>query len=77
MSDFDPTPIIISFPPDEGSLGVVDLSTPIGIMDDVINEATEQLFAVQLQVVSSVVPGSVILSRLQVSLCKIIDDDCK
>ena len=77
MSDFDPTPVTISFPPDEGSLGVVDISTPIGIVDDAINEATEQLFIVQLQVVSSVSPSSVILSRLQVSLCKIVDNDRK
>ena len=50
---------------------------PIPIVDDAINEATEQVFVVELRLVSSLDPVTVDLTTRPSSLCKIIDNDCK
>ena len=68
--------IRIIFAPDEDR-DVNDVAAPIAIVNDLINEATEQVFVVQLQLISSVNPGSVDLTTRQASLCRIIDDDSK
>ena len=47
----------------------------IGIVDDAINEATEQVFVVQLHLVSSVSESSVVFTARPSSLCRIIDND--
>ena len=77
VADFDSTPVIITFLPDEDSSGVVDIPTPIGIVDDVINEAREQVFIVQLELISSVNSHSVDLALRSASLCRITDNDGK
>ena len=77
VADFDSAPVIITFLPDEDSSGVVDIPSPVVIVDDVINEATEQVFVVQLELISSVNPHSVDLTLRSASLCRIIDNDGK
>ena len=70
--------IRIIFAPDEDENRIVnDVAAPIAIVDDLINEAIEQVFVVQLQLISSVNPGSIDLTVRQASLCRIIDDDSK
>ena len=70
--------IRITFAPDEDEEGNVNnMAAPIAIVDDFINEATEQVFVVQLQLNSSVNPDSIDLTTRQASLCRIIDDDSK
>ena len=75
LNDFNSTPVTLIIPPDEQSLGVVDFPVTIGIVDDAINEATEQVFVVQLQVVNSTSQSSIDLSSRPSSLCRIIDND--
>lgn len=77
VADFNNTTIIITFDPDEDrGRNNNELSVPILIFDDSIDEANEQVFIVQLKVVGGANVNSVTISR-QVSLCRIIDDDCK
>ena len=54
---------------------MVDFPVTIGIINDAINEATEQVFVVQLQLISSVSQSSVDLAIRPSSLCRIIDND--
>ena len=53
------------------------MSAPIFITDDAINEATEQVFVVELILVDSLNPATVNLTTRPVSLCRIIDNDRK
>ena len=76
LEDFNNTVIRITFAPDENRT-VNDVNVPIAIVNDSINEATEQVFISQLQLISSVNPGSVDLTTRLATLCRIIDDDCK
>ncbi len=78
MNDFNNTNITIVFEPDEDAPGIYEKSAPISVTDDAINEATEQVFVVELRLVSSVDPAGVNLTTQPSSLCKIIDyHDCK
>ena len=76
MSDFDNTTIRITFDPDELD-NDDERGAPICIFNDAVNEANEQVFVVQLHLVSATNPGSVKLDTRQASLCRIIDDDRK
>ena len=53
------------------------MSASIPIVDDAINEATEQVFIAELRLVSSLDPTRVYFSAQPSILCRIIDDDCK
>lgn len=75
MADFNNATIAIKFDPDEDG-GHNELSVPIPIFDDGVNEANEQVFVVQLKAVGGANVNSIAISR-QVSLCRIIDDDGK
>ena len=68
--------IRITLAPDEDEV-VNDVAASIAIVNDFINEATEQVFVAQLQLISSVNPGSVDLTTRLATLCRIIDDDSK
>ena len=72
MNDFNNTNITIVFEPDEDA-GIYELSAPIFVTDDDINEATEQVFVVELRLISSVNSATVDLTTRPSSLCKIID----
>ena len=76
MSDFDNTTFRITFDPDE-LVNDDEHTAPIHIFNDPVNEANEQVFIVQLRLISSTNPGSVSLNTRPASLCKIIDDDSK
>ena len=76
LNDFDNTTIAVFFEPDE-IVNDDERATPIRIFDDTINEAHEQVFVVQLRLISSINPVSVTFTRQPASLCRIIDDDSK
>ena len=77
LNDFDNTSIIIIFEPDEDGTPMNERSAPIPIVDDAINEATEQVFIVELRLINSLDPATVDLSTRPSSLCRIIDNDRK
>ena len=67
----------VIFEPDEDAV-TYEKSAPVFVTDDTINEAIEQVFVVELQLVSSVDLARVDLTTRSSSLCKIIDyHDCK
>ena len=76
LEDFNNTVIRITFAADAGTFNDVKIA-PIAIVDDLINEATEQVFIAQLRLISSVNPGSVDLTIQLATLCRITDDDSK
>lgn len=76
LSDFNNTVIRVVFEADEDS-AVNDVSVPIDIVDDPINEAAEQAFIVQLKLIGSTNPGLADLTERPASLCRIIDNDRK
>ena len=76
LNDFNNTVLRIIFEADE-SLGVNDMSTPVAIFDDPINEASEQTFIVQLKLISSTNPVQIDLTERPASLCRIVDNDRK
>ena len=76
LADFNNTVIRITFAPDEDE-DVNVVNVPIAIIDDLINEAAEQVFIAQLRLISSVNPDSVDLTTRLATLCRIIDDDSK
>ena len=53
------------------------MSAPIFITDDVINEATEQVFVAELLLIDSLNPASIDLTTRPSTLCRIIDNDRK
>ena len=65
----------MTFEPDVDR-SINQLNVLVAIIDDNINEATEQVFIVELGLVDSVNPSSIVLTR-RASLCRIIDDDGK
>ena len=79
LNDFNNSRITVIFGPDEDvapMFRINALGAPIPIFDDIVNEA-EQMFIVELQLVSSINPATVDLSRRPVSLCRIADNDRK
>ena len=77
MNDFNNASVTLIFEPDEDGTPMNEMGAPIPIVDDAINEATEQVFVVELRLVSSLDPATVDLSIRPSSLCKIIDNDRK
>ena len=75
MDDFNNSNITLVFEPDEDA-EINEKSTPIFVTDDVINEATEQVFVAELIPVSSTDPATVLITRPS-TLCRIIDNDRK
>lgn len=75
LNDFNDTVIRIVFEADE-DLAINDMSAPIAIFDDSINEAAEQAFIVQLKLINSTNSLSDLTER-PASLCRIIDNDRK
>ena len=74
LEDFINTVINITFNPDEGNNNIL---VTVPIINDDINEAVEQVFVIQLALVSSVNPHMVRFLSRAASLCRIIDDDRK
>ena len=76
LNDFDNTTVRITFDPDELA-NDDERAAPIRIFNDPVNEANEQVFVVQLRLISSTNPGLVTFTRQPASLCRIVDDDSK
>ena len=73
MNDFDNKVLQFTFLADENepsSTNEIEVLVPIA--DDAINEATEQIFVVILNLTESVNSSGVLISRVS-SLCRIID----
>ena len=66
----------MTFQPDEDA-PINEHSVPVAIIDDDVNEAMEQDFVVVLRLNESINEESISLETRNVSLCRIIDDDCK
>ena len=77
MNDFNNANITLIFEPDEDGTSMNERDAPIPIVDDAINEATEQVFIVEFRLVSSLDRLKVNLSTRPSSLCRIIDNDRK
>ena len=76
MNDFDNTVIRITFEPDENA-GVNEGAAPIPVVNDLINEADEQVFIVELRLIRSTNPAAIDLTIRPASICRIINDDSK
>ena len=76
FADFDNTTLTVTFQSDEDA-PVNEHSVPVAIVDDDVNEAMEQDFVVVLRLSESINQESISLETRNVSLCRIIDDDCK
>ena len=74
MNDFNSSVITLTFEADE-ELPIYEMNAPVPVTDDAINEATEQVFVVHLQLVYSEDPATVGLNLRNSSLCRIIDND--
>ena len=76
LNDFNNSAITLIFEPDEND-EVNEMNAPVPVTDDAINEATEQVFVVELMLVSSLDPNTIDLTVRNSSLCRIIDNDRK
>ena len=77
MADFNNTNITVIFEPDEDA-AIYEMSAPIFVTDDAINEATKQVFVAELILVRSVDPARIDLTTRPSALCSIVDyHDCK
>ena len=72
--DFNITPIEITFEADEINT-ILDVSVPITIFDDEINEVDEEIFVAVLELVDAINPSQVDFN--DATLCKITDNDRK
>ena len=75
LNDFSNAAINITFYPDVDSR-LNELEVPIPIFDDDVDEADEQIFVVELRLVSAVNADAISISR-ETSLCRIVDNDSK
>ena len=73
MNDFNNTNITLIFEPDEDA-EINEKSAPVYVIDDAINEATEQVFVAELILINSTNAASVTLTRPS-TLCRILDND--
>ena len=76
LEDFDNTVIRIIFEPDE-NVADNEGAAPIPVVNDLINEADEQVFIVELHLISSTNPSAIDLTTRPASICRIINDDGK
>ena len=74
FNDFENSAIVVTFQPDETGRLIIDVDTPVPIVDDSINEAVEQNFVVTVEVVNAFNTSRITIER-EDSLCRIIDDD--
>ena len=76
LADFDNATVQVTFFPDEDA-PINEHMLPITIVDDDINEASEQIFVVTLKHMESVREDSISFETRNSSLCRIIDNDSK
>lgn len=75
-ADFDTTIQTVTFPADEFS-PLTSVSATIGVTDDDINEADEQLLVAYLEAVQAVDMSMLDNTEHNTSLCRIVDNDRK
>ena len=73
-NDFENSATVATFQPDETGRLIIDVDTPVLIVDDSINEAVEQNFVVTVEVVNAFNMSRITIEH-EDSLCRIIDDD--
>ncbi len=73
--DFNSSVLTVIFQADEIGLQISDILVPVGIFDDDIDEAQEEVFIIDLTLQSSI-NNSLEIARRS-SLCRINDDDGK
>ena len=66
----------MTFQSDE-DVPVNEISVPVSIVDDDINEAPEQMFVVILKLVEGINQDRISLENRNSSLCRIVDNDGK
>ncbi len=71
--DFNNSVLTVIFEADEIGDAINDVSVPVGIFDDEIDEAKEEVFVVDLTL-GSAINNQITISRRS-SLCRIYDDD--
>ena len=76
LNDFNNTVIRITFNPDEDT-DDNERAAPIPIIDDLVNEADEQVFIVQLHLIDSINSSAINLNVRAASICRIVNDDSK
>ena len=76
LNDFDSSPRTITFPADVGMDTVTDLSVPIPVTDDDVDEADDQFFIAQLVVVDAISRSHLVIARSNTN-CIIVDNDRK
>ena len=75
LNDFDNTVLHFTFRADEyESTPTNEIEVLVPIADDAINEPSEEIFVVTLNLTDSVNSSGVVISRVS-SLCRIIDND--
>ena len=72
LDDFDNAVIRITFDSDENTPDN-ERTAPIAVVNDIVNEADEQVFIVHLRLLNSTNPDGVDLSIRPASLCKIVN----
>ena len=76
LDDFNNSAIRITFEPDENAPDN-ERAAPIAIVNDLINEADEQVFIVELRLINSTNPAGIDLTTRPASICVIVDDDSR
>ena len=69
-NDFNATALEVTFPTDEQRVEAF-----VRIFDDEINEASEQVFVVLLEIVDAVNPDLIVMFRSSTVTCRILDND--
>jgi len=73
---FDPAVLTFIFPADEFEPSPIStIPAPIPIVDDSVNEATEQAFVALLRVANAPNPGLLSNDVINISTCVIVDND--
>ena len=75
LNDFDNTVLQFTFRADENEPAPTnEIEVLVPIADDTMNEPSEEIFVVTLNLTDSVNSSGVVISRVS-SLCRIIDND--
>jgi hypothetical protein len=72
--DFNATAFNVTYPADEGGNVVPRIPASIGVTDDDVNEAREQIFIVFLEIIDAANYDLITISRTN-STCVIVDND--
>lgn len=78
VADFNTTVFDVVFPADEAPSRLVNsIAVPVGIVDDELNERTEQTFVITTSVIEAVSPDLINNTARNLSIGRILDNDSK